>query len=69
MTVLWTMIMILSPFSPSPDTIRELCTRTGGTDIKVVEGSVRNERTGQVHITLIMHCVAPKGAEKEKVRA
>ena len=67
MIVLWTIIVILSPLAPSTDVMRELCLKTGGQEILVQDGTVRDDRTGVVHKTKTIHCVPGKKPEKKRV--
>ena len=65
MTVLWTIILILTAQAPSVDVIRELCLRGGGGELKVIEGFLRDDKTGVLYRSLTIHCLPPKEPEKK----
>ena len=69
MIVLWTMILLLTPFTPSTGEIRELCLNSGGRKLEVLNSTLTDFKTGITHKTLTIHCLQPVETGPPKVGA
>ena len=60
MVILWTIIVVLTPAAPPAEVFEALCLKTGGHEIRINSGTIRDEQTGMVYRTMTIHCLPEK---------